>query len=134
MLILGRKVNQSILIGPDIKVMLTDMDCARSSVRLGIAAPSNLLVLREELVGVSTRPALFGPPHGIFRDGWLFRNSRGEISFSEDVPMWESLDTDCGYWRAPVLLTLGPVIAWTFPAEMDDRQCLVAVGPKVENR
>jgi carbon storage regulator len=48
MLILGRKVGDSILIGDGIKVVV--LACERGSVRLGIEAPSDVTILRGEIV------------------------------------------------------------------------------------
>ena len=48
MLILTRKANESILIGPDTRI--TVLDCSPSgTVRLAIDAPRHLSILREEL-------------------------------------------------------------------------------------
>jgi carbon storage regulator len=48
MLILGRKVGDSILIGDGIRVVVLAAD--RGGVRLGIEAPSSVTILREEIV------------------------------------------------------------------------------------
>lgn len=48
MLILGRKVGDSILIGDGIKVVV--LACDRGGVRLGIDAPSDVTILRGEIV------------------------------------------------------------------------------------
>lgn len=47
MLVLERKINERILIGEDIKVMVTGLK--NGKVRLGIEAPPGTPVLREEL-------------------------------------------------------------------------------------
>jgi carbon storage regulator len=47
MLILSRKVNQSIIINGDIVVKVLSVD--RNAVRLGIAAPNEVVVNREEI-------------------------------------------------------------------------------------
>lgn len=47
MLVLGRKVDESILIGDNVRVMVVGID--RGQVRLGIDAPKDVLILREEL-------------------------------------------------------------------------------------
>jgi carbon storage regulator len=47
MLILSRYPHQVVLIGDDIQVMV--LDIAGDRVRLGITAPREILVLREEL-------------------------------------------------------------------------------------
>lgn len=51
MLVLTRKQAESIWIGPDIE--LTVLAIGRSRVRLGISAPAQYLVRREELVATS---------------------------------------------------------------------------------
>ena len=48
MLILGRKVGDAILIGEGIRVVV--LAAERGSVRLGIEAPNNVTILREEIV------------------------------------------------------------------------------------
>lgn len=52
MLVLGRKLNQEILIGDNIKVVILDM--TRTTVKIGIVAPQDVRVLRTEIVN---RPA-----------------------------------------------------------------------------
>ena len=48
MLIITRKTNQKIHIGSDITIEVVDI--RGSQVRIGISAPKDVLVLREELV------------------------------------------------------------------------------------
>ncbi len=48
MLVLTRKVDESIFIGDDVEVVLIEID--RGKVRLGIKAPADKLILRKELV------------------------------------------------------------------------------------
>ena len=47
MLVLSRQVNESILLGDDIVVTVLEIEGSR--VKIGIQAPRDLLVLREEL-------------------------------------------------------------------------------------
>ena len=47
MLVLARKASQRILIGPDI--VITVVRTSKDSVRLGIEAPKDITILREEL-------------------------------------------------------------------------------------
>ena len=49
MLVLSRKVNESITISDNIRVTVLYVDGNR--VRLGIEAPKNLIVVRDELLG-----------------------------------------------------------------------------------
>jgi carbon storage regulator len=49
MLILGRKVGQSIVIGDNITVTVTQVDQRNGCVRIGVAAPANVAVDREEI-------------------------------------------------------------------------------------
>ena len=51
MLVLTRKLDQTITIGPSIKIKL--LKITPHAVRLGITAPDNIIILREELT----------PPH-----------------------------------------------------------------------
>ena len=48
MLILTRKVGESVDIGRDIKITVVRVD--RNQIRLGIIAPRDMIILREELV------------------------------------------------------------------------------------
>jgi len=52
MLVLNRKLFESILIGGNIKVTVVRIDS--NSVRIGIEAPPNVVVLREELADGSS--------------------------------------------------------------------------------
>jgi carbon storage regulator len=48
MLVLGRKLNECIYVGDDIKIKVTRIGKGR--VRIGIEAPREVVILREELV------------------------------------------------------------------------------------
>lgn len=48
MLILTRKTDESILIGKDIKISIISVE--KNKVRIGIIAPDNVTIVREELV------------------------------------------------------------------------------------
>lgn len=54
MLVLGRKLGEKILIGDSITITVVDID--RGKVRLGIEAPRDTPILREELLPVQPRP------------------------------------------------------------------------------
>lgn len=47
MLILTRRVNQTLFIGTDIKITVTGI--SGNSVKIGIEAPEDVVILREEL-------------------------------------------------------------------------------------
>lgn len=47
MLILRRKKNESILVGNDIRITITD--CTAEGVRVAIEAPKEITIIREEL-------------------------------------------------------------------------------------
>jgi carbon storage regulator len=49
MLVLSRKLSQQIMIGSDILITVVKID--RNAVRIGIEAPRNTSILRNELVG-----------------------------------------------------------------------------------
>ena len=80
MLILRRKKNESILIGDNIRVTITE--CASNGVRLAIEAPKQISVIREELfeaekmnpaVGWSHRTRASAPiilPEAMLYFGW----------------------------------------------------------------
>lgn len=69
MLILGRKVGDSILIGDGIKIVV--LACERGGVRLGIEAPNDVTILRGEIVNDVTA-----------------ENSRAAASDNEGVQEW----------------------------------------------
>ncbi len=48
MLVLSRKQLEGIMIGPDIRIKVVKVD--RNQVRLGIEAPPDVLIVRDELV------------------------------------------------------------------------------------
>ncbi|NLG33120.1 MAG: carbon storage regulator CsrA [Syntrophomonadaceae bacterium] len=48
MLILTRKINEAIIIGRDIKITVISVD--GNQVKLGITAPNNLSIFREEII------------------------------------------------------------------------------------
>ena len=51
MLVLSRKPLQSIMIGPDIKITIVKVE--RNQVRIGIEAPRDVTILRDELIEAS---------------------------------------------------------------------------------
>ena len=57
MLVLSRKCQSEIRIGPDITVKV--LEIRKGQIKLGIEAPSGLAVLRGELLPISSR----GDPH-----------------------------------------------------------------------
>lgn len=54
MLVLSRKTNERIRIGESITVLVVAV--ARGRVRLGIEAPADILIKREELTGTEQEP------------------------------------------------------------------------------
>jgi len=48
LLVLSRKKNQSIMIGEDIEIIITDV--SDDKVRIGIKAPKSLKIFRKELI------------------------------------------------------------------------------------
>ncbi len=62
MLVLSRKLNETILIGPDIKVTLLGIE--GDKIKLGVDAPKELKIFREELLEATAdtnRQALKAP-------------------------------------------------------------------------
>jgi carbon storage regulator len=51
MLVLTRKINESVMIGDDVEITVCDV--GRHQVRLGIQAPKNVAVWRKEIYLVS---------------------------------------------------------------------------------
>lgn len=49
MLVLTRKLSEAVLIGDRIRVVVLDID--RGKIRLGIEAPKDTVILRQELAG-----------------------------------------------------------------------------------
>ena len=48
MFILSRRTDQEILVGDDIRIMVTRIDRDRGSVQIGIDAPKNIRIVRAE--------------------------------------------------------------------------------------
>lgn len=48
MLVLERRLKEVLLIGKDVRIQVVGID-ARGTVKLGIEAPKNVVILREEL-------------------------------------------------------------------------------------
>ena len=55
MLVLSRKASQQVMIGSDIRITIVRID--RNQVRIGIEAPGDVRVFREEILGASSRRA-----------------------------------------------------------------------------
>jgi carbon storage regulator len=62
MLVLGRKENQSIIIGDNIRV--TVVGRSGSSIRIGVQAPREIRVLREEVQADPSQEHRAGAPFG----------------------------------------------------------------------
>ncbi|HEX3866519.1 MAG TPA: carbon storage regulator CsrA [Gemmatimonadaceae bacterium] len=69
MLILGRKAGDSILIGDGIRVVV--LACDRGGVRLGIEAPSDVTILRGEIVSDIAEENRRAGAAGAESQGWL---------------------------------------------------------------
>ena len=69
MLILGRKVGDSIQIGDGIKVVV--LACDRKGVRLGIEAPADVTILRGEIVSDVTAENQRATAAGVGAQQWL---------------------------------------------------------------
>jgi carbon storage regulator len=54
MLVLSRKLSQRIMIGPDVSITIVKID--RNTVRIGIEAPEDLEILRDELLDRPREP------------------------------------------------------------------------------
>ena len=65
MLVLSRKRFERLLIGPDIRITIVKVD--RSQVRLGIEAPADHAILREELLRDEPAPAPRAEPPALRR-------------------------------------------------------------------
>ncbi len=62
MLVLSRKKDEVILVGNNIRIVIVDV--AGGKARIGIQAPADVAILREELVPASVEP-LIDEPHDI---------------------------------------------------------------------
>jgi carbon storage regulator len=62
MLVLSRKPLQSIVIGPDIRITIVKVE--RNQVRIGIEAPRDVTILRDELIGTGEAERTVGPGAG----------------------------------------------------------------------
>lgn len=60
MLVLSRRLGEKILIGND--VVITVVDIARGKIRLGIEAPCEMAIFREELLSPKTDDKQPGKP------------------------------------------------------------------------
>ncbi len=69
MLILGRKVGDSIMIGDGVRVVV--LACDRGGVRLGIEAPSDVTILRGEIVSDVTAENKRAGTAGTGGQDWL---------------------------------------------------------------
>jgi carbon storage regulator len=69
MLILGRKVGDTILIGDGIRVVV--LACDRKGVRLGIEAPTDVTILRGEIVSDVTEENQRANAAGAGAQEWL---------------------------------------------------------------
>lgn len=88
MLVLGRKVGETILIGDDIAVTVTEV--TSGTVHLAITAPRDVKIVREELVGrsrkvvdVSTDTELH-MPLSVEDGGQALRRKHGKVLGSDD--------------------------------------------------
>jgi len=64
MLILSRKIGESIQIGDNIKILITDMD-SKGFIKIGIEAPKNITVHRDEVyrkIAIENKAALQSAP------------------------------------------------------------------------
>lgn len=59
MLVLSRKFGECLLIGDDIRIQVVGI--RGDKVRLGIEAPANVVVLRDELLPLAPEPATDAP-------------------------------------------------------------------------
>ncbi len=62
MLVLSRKLGQSFQVGPDVRVTIVKID--RTSIRIGIDAPGDVAIKREE-ISISFRPEETEPSAGL---------------------------------------------------------------------
>ncbi len=62
MLVLSRKLGQRVQVGTEIKIMVVKID--RSSVRIGIEAPDDMKIHREE-IAIADRERLAGFEWGV---------------------------------------------------------------------
>ena len=68
MLVLSRKLGEKIQIGEDICITVVDID--RGKIRLGIEAPREVPIFRQELLPLGVPPTLDEPPCGRSRSAW----------------------------------------------------------------
>jgi carbon storage regulator CsrA len=60
MLVLTRKLNESIIVNGNIRIMVVGI--RGNHVRIGIEAPGSVSIIRKELEGQSAKFARLGPP------------------------------------------------------------------------
>jgi carbon storage regulator len=56
MLVLTRRTREVVMIGEDIQVMVLDIDLGSDRVRLGLTAPRELKIRRQELACATSTP------------------------------------------------------------------------------
>jgi carbon storage regulator len=58
MLVLTRRTREVVMIGEDIQVMVLDIDLDGERVRLGLTAPSELKIQRQEMAVATSNPVI----------------------------------------------------------------------------
>lgn len=120
MLILTRKLDESVLIGDEVKVQVVSL--RGNNCQLGIAAPADVKVLREELIGRSRSK--------IQRDGDVQRAlaANDHYDHAVDFPtlLDEIFDASCDY------LTYRAAFALVMAANIKDRKALFTVSTALE--
>ena len=135
MLVLSRRVNEVIMIGDEISVMVIEV--RGDKVRLGVQAPRHIHVNRAEIhiskksEGNLTPLEPPYPPAGFFHDGWLTQDANGDIYWWDSKPTfhgeeWVSSSSWC-------CLIEPEMFAWAFPSSMPFNQRCVEVGPRAED-
>ena len=61
MLVLSRKLGEKIFIGENICITVVDID--RGKIRLGIEAPREVAIYRQELLPLGQQAGMMPPPH-----------------------------------------------------------------------
>ena len=82
MLVLTRKINQSISLGENIRVTILDVEGDRVSI--GIDAPREVRIFRSELIDDTMKQNRESLTSANFSSGFLMKK-RGRTGFDEDV-------------------------------------------------
>lgn len=116
MLVLSREKNQTIHIGPNIRVMVVEV--RGDKVRLGVDAPRGTEVNRGEIAASKAEEGTLHhhPPAGVFQAGWVMQVG--------ETLLWSP------YEDLSRRIDLSAAVSWRFPDGVPQDKRIVKVGPE----